>query len=900
VWGTGAWIALAVGVLLVSPALGDGPQTGTVDGRVSDAEGHALPGVTITLAGPQGEQQATTKDDGEFRFVLVPPGDYTVGATLEGLGSQELAVSIEGGQRRTIALTLKGTSAESVTVTSEAPLVDKYAVGASAALESAVAENLAFKARNYQSSVEVLPSVVHDATSRAGADVAFSVNGGQQNENSGFVDGVDTSFARFNGSSRALLPSSVLEEVRVESAGFGVEYGRMVSGVSNAVVKSGTNDFHGAFVYIPQSEKWRAPYDELDLDRNDDIINSYEASLGGPMVKNRAWFFAAHASQDTNEIDLLADGSTENVGFQNDVSLVKLNFQPTSRHYLSALWVDSPIKKVQINPNGADQFTPCACDLPGEIGTVTWGYSISSSLFLETKIAHQKNQTLRDSLRRPEIVPGANPDSPNGNQFSYQDRANNFRYNAIAQNPGEGYLEIPRDQANASLAVFHGAHELKFGADYQDVDMKDFNDIGKRYQGLGFNRALPGGFTTPQFVDVFDAGGERSTSSDLRSAYAQDRIGFGDHWVLQAGLRVDDQSATNDVGQEAESYTKWAPRASATYDLHADGKLLLKANAGRYYQNLSQDLISREFTREADGTNTFTRFAWNPATQRYDRFQSRTVPALNTAIQAVDPYYKDEAVAGVSWQFAHNWAFEADAVWWELSDLFWSTDQFNAAGAIYRDVRNWDDGFRKYRGLQLQANRAFRSGWTLRTNYTTGKNTGNMFGANANTLDDDDLFEALGGVEVGTGRTDATSVNRSGRGPNDRVHNLNVSGVKQWSIGEQTLSLGGYFGFRSGERWGLRPNTMVRHPVSGQIITTSTYRQPRDAEQMEDTYTLNLAGNWSFPIKGVVRGRVGVEAANATNEQEIIGINIVNGRPQPGKFAFQAPRELRLQAGITF
>jgi hypothetical protein len=92
----------------------------------------------------------------------------------------------------------------------------------------------------------------------------------------------------------------------------------------------------------------------------------------------------------------------------------------------------------------------------------------------------------------------------------------------------------------------------------------------------------------------------------------------------------------------------------------------------------------------------------------------------------------------------------------------------------------------------------------------------------------------------------------------------------------------------------------VRQPVSGQVITTTTYRQPRDAEQMEDTYTLNLAGNWTFPIRGVVRGRLGVEAANATNQQEIIGINVTNGRPQPGKFAFQAPREIRLQAGITF
>ena len=149
-------------------------------------------------------------------------------------------------------------------------------------------------------------------------------------------------------------------------------------------------------------------------------------------------------------------------------------------------------------------------------------------------------------------------------------------------------------------------------------------------------------------------------------------------------------------------------------------------------------------------------------------------------------------------------------------------------------------------------------------------------------LHNDDLFEALGGVEVGTGRTDATIINREGRGPFDRTHILNLTGVKNFTLGNHKIGVGGYFAFRSGERWAQRLATQIAHPVSTQRISTTTYRVPRDSEQLEDTYSLNLTGTWTFPIKGRFAGRVGIEAVNVTNEQEVIGINRANGQPLPG------------------
>ena len=139
------------------------------------------------------------------------------------------------------------------------------------------------------------------------------------------------------------------------------------------------------------------------------------------------------------------------------------------------------------------------------------------------------------------------------------------------------------------------------------------------------------------------------------------------------------------------------------------------------------------------------------------------------------------------------------------------------------DVRNWDDAFREYEGVVLELNRAFRDNWTLRSNYTWGETNGNHFGNNEVALFKDSLFEGLGGLEVCTatsyvgctpGDTDATIRNREGVGNTGREHILNIVGLKVFPIGEHSIGLGGYFGFRAGERWGLRAPATVRHPVS--------------------------------------------------------------------------------------
>ncbi len=317
----------------------------------------------------------------------------------------------------------------------------------SASLETEVAENLSFGGRQYQSSFNALPGVTHSARSRRQSDQKMAVNGGQDTEVAGMIDGIDSSFSRLNGSARTFLPTTSLQEVQLESAGFSTEYGRVVGGVTNAVVKSGTNTFHGQFLYIPQSEKWRAADKNIDIPRSDSIISSFEANLGGPIVSDKAWFFAAYAELDQNRVDILgATGTTYAAGRTNETPLLKLTFQPNDRNQLRLLGIDSPTRVLAIPPTSGDEFSPFPIELPVDLVTASWAYVVSPSAFFELRVASQQNDELRGPLLNHPIDPNASPDDPLGNNFQYFDFGPRHFFNAFAAGAGSGFREIPRRQ----------------------------------------------------------------------------------------------------------------------------------------------------------------------------------------------------------------------------------------------------------------------------------------------------------------------------------------------------------------------------------------------------------------------------------------------------------------------
>jgi hypothetical protein len=528
-------------------------------------------------------------------------------------------------------------------------------------------------------------------------------------------------------------------------------------------------------------------------------------------------------------------------------------------------------------------------------------------MFLEVRGANQESSESRHLITRTTIDSSASPDDPAGNQSAYWDTRSLLRWHSSALPLGPGELNFPREQGNVALSWFLADNELKFGVDYQDVEWESRNIVPDRYQGAGYNPSLPGGFEVPATKNVYRPITEPvATTSNNIAGFVSDRIEAGDHWTFTVGARYEDQTHDNDVGEEVLSSSDITPRVAAVFDVGANGRLLIKATAGRYLTQITQEFVNAEFSTLSNGANIFDQFAWNPATRRYDRFVRTQLPASTRRVEDVDPYFKDEATAGVEWQMSPKWALDARAIWWQVDEPYSGTDQFDASGAVIRLLTNFPDAEREYRGLQLEANRAFSDGWLVRTNYTLSKVEGNSMGQEHFNNTIDDFREAESILDPASGLP-LTVVNRFGRLDNDRKHILNLSAAKTFDITErQNLTLGGWYTFRTGKPWGLRPQRVLPSPVAPPpgvarpTITTSVYTQPRDAQSLEDTQALNLTGAYEFPIVKSLSGSLRVEVANVTDEQEQIAVNLANGQPIPVRQSYQKPREYRFVAGVRF
>ena len=843
--------------------------------------------------------------EGRYRFALLQAGEFTVTAELEGLGAAELATTLAPGERRGVDLTLQGGTAEEITVTGEAALISKYETGSVSSLKSEVIENVAFESRFYASTLRALPGVVNAFET----DSRPAINGGIYTETQTLIDGVDTSNTRFGGTARVIMPATALSETRIEQMGFGAEYGRASGGIINSTVKTGTNNFHGDFLYIGQNPKWRAE-DQFQLERPDDPANSYEASLGGPILREKAWFFASFAQMTENLLDQLASGDVVDNSRIAEPRIIKLNYQPSDRHQLAGTWIDSRGEQLANTAATGDRAAITLRPIYSNVITGSWSFAATSSTFIEVKVSEHKflfPRTLKFPKDPATLCPECS-DNPVDNNFRYRDRAlSNARFNGVVSGQGIGHNTFPRDTAHGSATLFKGRNEIKFGIDIQDIAYENLGNPGKEYRGSNFCFECPGGFLAPQRKRVFLPSVASRTEGYVGSAYVQDRLDVGDRLSLHMGVRYDAETIDNDIGIEVHDTSDFAPRLTAVYDVNADGKLLVRGSVGRFYQIVGLDFAFREFSALPVGNQSYDEFNWNSATQLYDRFRTSRRPAFATqTLQPVDNPYKDQVSVGVDWQLAQNWVFKSSLVYHETDDIFFGNDQYMDNGtSIARLVQNWPGAFREYSGVSLELNRRFRGGWTFRSNLTVGDAEGNTDTTNSQER----LFEGLDGLElpnqtvqdagIAPGATDATSRFRAGRLRHD-IDRLNLVGMKRFQFGRQALTLGGFFAVSSGRYFGGTAATTVAHPVTGLEIDTSTRVEARDGQQLDGIYTLDFSAMWSFPIKGPVEGQLGFEVANITDQQEVLEIDTRTLAPINSLLAWQRPREFRLKAGIRF
>ncbi|HEY0875044.1 MAG TPA: TonB-dependent receptor [Vicinamibacterales bacterium] len=294
------FLAVALAFACVPAAMAQ-ETTGVIEGVVRDSAGAVLPGATVEATGPSGTVVAVTNERGEYRFPRLPSGRYTVKANLPSFAPAEATVDLTVGstQRAEFTLRIAGLT-ETVEVTAETPAID---------LTSAqTATNISRERIEYVPRGRDFTDVVGQAAGAANESQAggISINGSSGSENRFVIDGIDTTSPQV-GTNAVPMRAEFFEEVQVKSAGYAAEFGGSTGGVINAITRSGTNSFHGTILADFQQRSWGGSerpilidaststgFDYVNPPKDDETRIDPGFSLGGPIVRDRLWFFGSY------------------------------------------------------------------------------------------------------------------------------------------------------------------------------------------------------------------------------------------------------------------------------------------------------------------------------------------------------------------------------------------------------------------------------------------------------------------------------------------------------------------------------------------------------------------------------------------------------------------------------
>lgn len=328
-----AVLALAASGLLVGAAPPASAQVtaGSIAGTVRDDTRAILPGATVVVTNLQTgiEQSTTTSTVGLYQFPNVPVGGYRVKVELAGFQTQvRPEVEVRLGSTAVVDFTLAvGQVQEAVTVTGAG---EQLALGASQLathVESVRLKEIPVLGRDVQGLVLLSPGVTPTGAGVSGSGVnliggssnnfgqvgtSFSSNGQRARSNSYQIDGIDDNDPARSGGRQAVIQDAVQELVVLQN-NFSAEYGRAGGAIVNLITKSGTNAFRGTGFWYVRDESLNA-LNNLDAGRRDAPgfekppfnFNQVGGSLGGPILRNKSFFFGAYQYQD---IDSLAGTS---------------------------------------------------------------------------------------------------------------------------------------------------------------------------------------------------------------------------------------------------------------------------------------------------------------------------------------------------------------------------------------------------------------------------------------------------------------------------------------------------------------------------------------------------------------------------------------------------------------
>ena len=623
-WIRAAWAAMLVSLLAVGAYAQI--QSGNIFGKVVANDGSALPGVTVVLTGVGAPQTFITDAQGDFRFINLSPGQYSLKAELAGYGTATRSgVTVNIGRNADVSMTLNPSVSQTITVTAEAPLLDTRRTGTGATV-TGVELNQIPSARDPWVILQQVPGVQMDRINvggnESGQQSQFVSKGITSDQATYSVDGVNTTDMIATGGSSAYYDFGAFEEIQVTTGGTDPRVQTPGAQV-NMVTKRGTNELSGSARYYLTPGDYQAdatvPAEAVTYLQNVDSIdsiNEWGIDVGGPIIRDRLWLWAAYADQ---QIDLFKGQPIGQAAqFTDKTSLetlnAKLNAQILSNNSLTVFYTDN--QKVKNGRDIGPQRPPETAWNQGAFGPrgtykIEDTHIFSSSFYLTGMYSKVnggfylaalsgKNCTTIDCIRS--VDKGIVRDFTGG--------PNNLSYRNTYFSPfGERPQEQTRLDGSAFFSTGALSHELKFGFGYRSAGNHSISIWPSGQYILEFDHAAGFGLTYFQASDFVDY------EYKYQDIYVGDTMLWG-NLTLQAGLRFDNQKAEAgdqhgpanplatdpttgiaylpelNVAGSAIDKMEWdsiSPRIGLTYALGAEKRTLLRAAYNRYVGQLGSN-----------------------------------------------------------------------------------------------------------------------------------------------------------------------------------------------------------------------------------------------------------------------------------------------------------------------
>jgi len=600
-WGRTLGICLVASLMLVPQILAQNP-TGSLTGRVNDTDGGALPGVTVTAASTslQGSRVTQTAANGTYKLALLPPGEYKISYELEGFATTIKNIKISAAQASTADVTMQLSEVvEEIVVTSNYETISESKTVASTYTKEEV-EALPV-ARDIVNSVALAPGVHQTGPRPGGGRVAnISISGAMSFENLWLINGVVIN-ENVRGQSLPLFIEDAIQETTTATAAVSAEYGRFSGGVVNVITKSGGNDFSGSLRVSYTNDAWeeRTSAEQINnlvqLDKANDVL---EGTLGGPIWRDRIWFFGAARSSEISGTD---NTVVTNLQFpttdEEDRFEGKLTLALTPSHNLVGSYLD-------IDRTRAGNTFLSVLDLrsvttrqdPQEITSANYTGILTSSFFVEAQYSERDfaigvgsggPQDLIDGTMMRHLPTGRRFWSPTFCGFCETEQRNNENFLA------KGSYFLATEGA--------GTHDLSFGYDtFSDIRFSVNHQSGSDFQVWAADividssdpntiyPVLPGGGASwvvwwpPVGLDQV-----RPTDFTTNSYYVNDSWQLNENWSFNIGVRYDENDGRDSGGNLVAEDSKTSPRIGVSYDVKGDGDLVFNASYGTYVAALA-------------------------------------------------------------------------------------------------------------------------------------------------------------------------------------------------------------------------------------------------------------------------------------------------------------------------